>query len=252
MQVVLVRDAAGGGVAPLKLTLPPKWAARPLRALLDAYCKKQQLDAAEFALARGGKRFDEKALIGATLKDGDSLLVVARVSADERRRAAAEKEKGAGKERAAEKERAAAAEQEKQRQRAAAEREKEKAARQQEKEKAARRRAAAEQEREKASQTKPEPLALAPHPEDFPILGLALSLAAAVDRRALRVAAVGPSGREAPCWLSSTADTEPAPTGLARPPADDREERPPSRVRGIPTGKNVAVGTSPARSSRRT
>ena len=52
MQVVLVRDAAGGGVAPLKLTLPPKWAARPLRALLDAYCKKQQLDAAEFALAR--------------------------------------------------------------------------------------------------------------------------------------------------------------------------------------------------------
>ena len=243
MQVVLVRDAAGGGVAPLKLTLPPKWAARPLRALLDAYCKKQQLDAAEFALARGGKRFDEKALIGATLKDGDSLLVVARVSADERRRAAAEKEKGAGKERAAEKERAAAAEQEKQRQRAAAEQEKEKAARQ---------RAAAEQEREKASQTKPEPLALAPHPEDFPILGLALSLAAAVDRRALRVAAVGPSGREAPCWLSSTADTEPAPTGLARPPADDREERPPSRVRGIPTGKNVAVGTSPARSSRRT
>ena len=207
MQVVLVRDAAGGGVAPLKLTLPPKWAARPLRALLDAYCKKQQLDAAQFALARGGKRFDEKALIGATLKDGDSLLVVARVSADERRRAAAEKEKGA------EKERAAAAEQEKQRQRAAAEQEQEKAAKQ---------RAAAEQEKEKASQTEPEPLALAPHPEDFPILGLALSLAAAVDRRALRVAAVGPSGREAPCWLSSTADTEPAPTGLARPPADGR------------------------------
>ena len=182
MQVILVREEGGGAVKTLKLTLTAKWAKRKVAALLEAFCKKQGLDPQSLALTRGGRGVVSlDAVIGDALEDGDQLLVVSASAAAQARAVRAAEVRTAQPPKPAK---------------------------------------AASERAEPPKAAKAAPLDLGWHCDDFAPMLMTLQLAGAVERTSLEVAAVGPSKREVPCWVSSSVDSEAAPSGVTAAPAD--------------------------------